>query len=121
MAVTTSNEQGAGQKVARYGAGGALAAGAIALIMYLRSEQGRDKMTAMFGAQFANIDDQLQGAIRENMPLIEEAIDRLIDTLHQGVNSLNGEIDRLGSEAKNRLHQYVNVIEERAGGTGDVS
>jgi hypothetical protein len=114
MAVTTSNE-GTGQKVARYGAGGALAAGAIALIMYMRSEQGRARMATMFGAQFANIDEQLQGAIRENMPLIEEAIDRLIDTLQQGVNSLNGEIDRFGAEAKQRLYQYVNVIDEHAG------
>lgn len=121
MTVTTSNEQGTGQKLARYGAGGALAAGAIALIMYTRSEQGRAKMTAMFGAQFANIDEQLQGAIRENMPLIEEAIDRLIDTLQQGVNSLSGEIDRLGVEAKDRLHQYVNVIGEHAGGSNSGS
>lgn len=118
MAITTSNDEGSGQKLARYGAGGALAAGAIALIMYMRSEQGRNKMTTLFGSQFANIDDQLQSAIRENMPLIEEAIDRLIDTLQQGVNSLSGEIDRFGSEAKDRLHQYVNVIEERGSASG---
>ncbi|MGI8858459.1 MAG: hypothetical protein ACR2JW_22180 [Thermomicrobiales bacterium] len=109
----TSND-GMGQKMARYGTGGALAAGAVGLIMYMRSEQGRTKMTAMFGAQFANIDDQLQGAIRENMPLIEEAIDRLIDTLQQGVKSLGGEIDRFGEEAKQRLHTYVNVIDEQS-------
>jgi hypothetical protein len=120
VAMTTSNE-GTGQKVARYGAGGALAAGAVALIMYMRSEQGRAKMTAMFGAQFANIDEQLQGAIRENMPLIEEAIDRLIETLQQGVNSLSGEIDRFGAEAKERLHTYVNVIDEHASGSGSAS
>jgi hypothetical protein len=113
MAVTTNNE-GAGQKVARYGAGGALAAGAVALIVYMRSEQGRSKMTTLFGAQFANIDEQLQGAIRENMPLIEEAIDRLMETLQQGVSSLGGEIDRFGAEAKQRLHTYVNVIDEHA-------
>jgi hypothetical protein len=120
VAVTTSNE-GTGQKVARYGAGGALAAGAVALIMYIRSEQGRSKMTAMFGEQFANIDTQLQGAIRENMPLIEEAIDRLIETLQQGVSSLGGEIDRFGAEAKERLHTYVNVIDEHASGSGSAS
>lgn len=118
MAVSTSNDQGTGQKVARYGAGGAFAAGAVALIMYMRSEQGRSKMTTLFGSQFANIDEQLQGAIRENMPLIEEAIDRLIETLQQGVNSLSGEIDRLGSEAKGRINQYATVIEERSGGSG---
>lgn len=118
MAVSTSNDQGTGQKVARYGAGGALAAGAVALIMYMRSEQGRSKMTTLFGAQFANIDEQLQGAIRENMPLIEEAIDRLIETLQQGVSSLSGEIDRIGSEAKDRIHQYANLIEERSGVSG---
>ena len=114
MAVTTNDEQGTGQKLARYRTGGAIAAGAVALMMYLRSEQGRAKMTAMFGAQFANIDEQLQGAIRENMPLLEEAIDRMIETLQQGVQALSGEIDRLGGEAKDRLHQYVNVIDEHA-------
>ncbi len=116
MAITAKNE-GTGQKMARYGTGGALAAGAVALIMYMRSEQGRSKMTTMFGAQFANIDEQLQGAIRENMPLIEEAIDRLVETLQQGVKSLSGEIDRFGDEAKQRIQTYVNVIDEHASGS----
>ena len=114
MAVMTTNDEGTGSKLARYGAGGALAAGAIALIMYMRSEQGREKLTSLFGAQFANIDEQLQSAVHENMPLIEEAIDRLIETLQQGVQSLSGEIDRLGAEAKERLNQYVMVIDEHA-------
>jgi hypothetical protein len=121
MAVTTTNDQGSGSKLARYGAGGAIAAGALALIIYARSEQGREKLTSLFGAQFANIDGQLQSAVHENMPLIEEAIDRLLETLHQGVQSLNGEIDRLGDEAKQRLHQYVMVIDERAGPDGSGS
>ncbi len=112
MAVTTSNTQGIGSKFARYGTGGAVAAGAVALIMYMRSEQGRSKMSALFGAQFANIDDQLQGAIRENMPLIEESIDRLVEMLQQGVSSLSEEINRFGAEAKQRLDQYATSLEE---------
>ena len=113
MAMTT-NDETKGQKFARFGAGGALSAGAVALIMYMRSEQGRAKLASMFGAQFANIDEQLQAAVRENMPLIEESIDRLIETLQQGVSSLSDEINRLGEEAKSRIHQYVNVLDEGA-------
>ncbi len=112
MAVTTNDQESKGQKAARFGAGGALSAGAVALIMYMRSEQGRTKLSSMFGAQFANIDEQLQNAMRENMPLIEESIDRLIEMLQQGVGSLSDEINRLGSEAKSRINQYVNVLEE---------
>ncbi len=115
MAVTTEN-QAMGSKLARYGAGGLLAAGAVALLMYLRSEQGRQKMVTLFGEQFANIDEQIQAAMRENMPLIEEAIDRLIDTLQQGVSSLSEEINRLGDEVKGRLHDYA-ALPEHAGGT----
>ncbi|MDQ6603722.1 MAG: hypothetical protein M3Z19_13455 [Chloroflexota bacterium] len=114
MAVTTNDQGTKGQKAARLGAGGALSAGAVALIMYIRSEQGRNKLTSLFGSQFANIDEQLQGAMRENMPLIEESIDRLIEMLQQGVSSLSEEINRLGDEAKSRIHQYVNVLDEQA-------
>ncbi|GEM_PF-6272650 len=112
MAVTTQDQETKGQKLARFGAGGALSAGAVALIMYMRSEQGRTKLAAMFGSQFANIDEQLQNAVRENLPLIEESIDRLIEMLQQGVSSLSDEINRLGDEAKSRINQYVNVLEE---------
>jgi ABC-type phosphate transport system auxiliary subunit len=115
MAVTTNNEQGISSKFARYGTGGAVAAGAVALIMYMRSEQGRSKLTSMFGEQFANIDDQLQGAIRENMPLIEESIDRVVEMLQQGVSSLSGEINRLADEAKQRIHQYAATLDEGSG------
>ncbi len=112
MAVTTHDQETKGQKAARLGAGGALSAGAVALIMYMRSEQGRSKLSSLFGSQFANIDEQIQGAIRENMPLIEESLDRLIEMLQQGVSSLSDEINRLGDEAKARINQYANVIEE---------
>ena len=111
----TTENRGSGSKLARFGAGGALAAGAVALLLYLRSEQGREKMTALFGEQFANIDEQIQGAMRENMPLIEEAIDRLIDTLQQGVSSLSDEIDRLGDEVKSRLGDYAALPEHASG------
>jgi len=114
MAVTTNNEGTTAQKFVRFGAGGALSAGAVALIMYMRSEQGRSKLASLFGAQFANIDEQLQAAVRENMPLIEESIDRLIEMLQQGVSSLSDEINRLGDEAKSRINQYVNVLDEGA-------
>ncbi len=113
MAVTT-NDGTKGQMFARFGAGGALSAGAVTLIMYMRSEQGRTKLASLFGAQFANIDEQLQAAVRENMPLIEESIDRLIEMLQQGVSSLSDEINRLGDEAKSRINQYVNVLDEGA-------
>ncbi len=119
MAVTTNTEGSKGQKAARFGAGGALSAGAVALIMYMRSEQGRSKLTSLFGAQFANIDEQLQSAVRENMPLIEESIDRLVEMLHQGVSSLSDEITRLGDEAKSRINQYVNVIDEQSKSPSD--
>jgi hypothetical protein len=113
MAMTTNDETKT-QKFARFGAGGALSVGAVALIMYMRSEQGRAKLTAMLGTQFANIDEQLQAAVRENMPLIEESIDRLVEMLQQGVSSLSDEINRLGDEAKSRINQYVNVLDEGA-------
>lgn len=112
MAVTTNEQETKGQKLARLGAGGALSAGAVALIMYMRSEQGRAKLASLLGAQFASIDEQLQSAVRENLPLIEESIDRLVEMLQQGVSSLNDEIVRLGDEAKARINQYVNVLEE---------
>jgi|SRR5690242_851696 uncharacterized protein YicC (UPF0701 family) len=112
MAVTTHDGETKGQKFARIGAGGALSAGAVALIIYMRSEQGRAKLSAMLGSQFANIDEQLQNAVRENMPLIEESIDRLMEMLQQGVSSLSEEINRLGAEAKLRINQYVNVLDE---------
>ncbi len=118
MAVTTNTEGSKGQKAARFGAGGALAAGAVALLMYTRSEQGRTKLASLFGAQFANIDEQLQGAVRENMPLIEESIDRLIEMLQQGVSSLSEEITRLGDETKSRISQYVNVLDEQSQSSG---
>lgn len=114
MAMTTNDEGTKAQKFARFGAGGALSAGAVALIMYMRSEQGRTKLAAMFGTQFANIDEQLQAAVRENMPLIEESIDRLVEMLQQGVSSLSDEINRLGDEAKSRINHYVNVLDEGA-------
>lgn len=114
MAMTTNDEGTKAQKFARFGAGGALSAGAVALIMYMRSEQGRAKLSAMLGSQFANIDEQLQAAVRENMPLIEESIDRLVEMLQQGVSSLSDEINRLGDEAKTRINQYVNVLDEGA-------
>lgn len=114
MAMTTNDEGTKGQRFARFGAGGALSAGAVALIMYMRSEQGRAKLASMFGTQFANIDEQLQAAVRENMPLIEESIDRLIEMLQQGVSSLSDEINRLGDEAKSRINEYANVLEEGA-------
>ena len=101
-------------KLARVGAGGALTAGALALLLYARSEQGKQKMIALFGAQFESIEEQIQAAVRENMPLIEEAIDRLIDTLQQGVSSLSDEINRLGGEAKQRITQYA-ALAEHAG------
>ncbi len=119
MAVTTEN-QAMGSKLARYGTGGLLAAGAVALLIYLRSEQGRQKMVTLFGEQFANIDEQIQAAMRENMPLIEEAIDRLIDTLQQGVSSLSEEINRLGDEVKERLQDYA-ALPEHAGSMGTES
>jgi len=112
MAVTTNDQETKGQKLARLGAGGALSAGAVALIMYMRSEQGRAKLASLLGTQFASIDEQLQSAVRENMPLIEESIDRLVEMLQQGVSSLSDEIARLGDEAKARINQYVNVLEE---------
>lgn len=112
MAMTTNDGDMKGQKMARIGAGGALSAGAVALIMYMRSEQGRAKLSAMLGSQFASIDEQLQHAVRENMPLIEESIDRLVEMLQQGVSSLSEEINRLGGEAKLRINQYVSVLDE---------
>lgn len=114
MAMTANDQGTTGQKFARFGAGGALSAGAVALIMYMRSEQGRTKLAALFGAQFANIDEQLQHAVRENMPLIEESIDRLLEMLQQGVSSLSDEINRLGDEAKSRINEYANVLDEGA-------
>lgn len=114
MAVTTNDGETKGQKFARISAGGALSAGAVALIMYMRSEQGRAKLSSLLGSQFASIDEQLQSAVRENMPLIEESIDRLVEMLQQGVSSLSDEINRLGDEAKSRLNQYVNVLDEPA-------
>jgi hypothetical protein len=119
MAVTTTESGGAMQKLARYGMGGALAAGALALIVYARSEQGKQKIATLFGEQFDAIEGQLQTAIRENMPLIEEAIDRLLETLHQGVNSLSDEIDRLGDMARARINEYANAIPAEASSTSD--
>ena len=113
MAVTTDSG-GPKQKVARYSAGGALAAGAVALLVYARSEQGKQKIAALFGAQFEMVEGQLQMAIRENMPLIEEAVDRLLEVLHQGVNSLSEEIDRLGDTLRTRVHDYANSIPAEA-------
>lgn len=115
MAMTTTEGGGAMQKVARYGGGAALAAGALALIVYARSEQGKQKIAALFGEQFDAIEGQIQTAIRENMPLIEEAIDRLLETLHQGVNSLSDEIDRLGDTLRSRITEYANSIPAEAG------
>jgi hypothetical protein len=107
------------QKLARYGAGGALAAGALAVIVFARSEQGKEKIAALFGEQFSAIEGQMQTAIRENMPLIEEAIDRLLEALHQGVNSLSEEIDRLGDSVRSRLHEYANAIPAEASAASD--
>lgn len=119
MAVTATNDQSKlGPRFARYGTGAAIAAGAVAIILFARNERGKEKMAELFGAQFGNLDEQLQVAIRENMPLIEEAIDRLIETLQQGVSTLGDEINRLGGEAKNRLSEYATVIPEQVeGGT----
>src|SRR5438270_11144232 len=119
MAMTTTESGGPMQKLARYGAGGALAAGAAALLVYARSEQGKQKIAALFGEQFDAIEGQLQMAIRENMPLIEEAIDRLLETLHQGVNSLSDEIDRLGDTLRGRITEYANAIPAEASPASD--
>jgi hypothetical protein len=121
MAMTTTDSGGPMQKLARYGAGGVLAAGAAALIVYARSDQGRQKLAALFGAQFETIEGQLQDAIRENMPLIDEAIDRLVETLHQGVNSISGEIDRLGDMVRDRINDYAKAIPATASGGSDQS
>lgn len=115
MAVTTTNGGGGVQKVARFGGGLVLAAGAAAFIIYARSEQGKQKMTELFGAQFGNIEAQLQIAIRENMPLIEEAIDKLVETLLQGVSSLTDEINRLGGETKHRIATYADTLPASTG------
>ncbi len=120
MAMTTDTN-GTMNKVTRYGAGGALAAGAVALIMFMRSERGKEKMNAMMGPQFAGIEQQLQDAIHENMPLIEESIDRLIELLQQGVQSLSDEINRFGDEAKTRINDYATVLPAKAGGGADSS
>jgi hypothetical protein len=117
MAVTTTDSGGAVQKLARYGAGGVLAAGALALIVYARSEQGRQKIAALLGEQFGTIEGQLQTAIRENLPLIDEAIDRLVETLHQGVSSLSEEIDRLGEMLRDRVHDYAHALPAEASGS----
>lgn len=122
MAVTTTNDPSKlGARLARYGAGAAIAAGAVAVILFARNERGKEKMAEMFGAQFGNLDEQLQVAIRENLPLIEEAIDRLIETLQQGVSTLSEEINRLGGEAKNRLSEYATVIPEQIEGANHAS
>lgn len=119
MAMTTTDSNGPVQKLARYGAGGALAAGAVALIVFARSEQGKQKIAALLGDQFGAIEGQMQMAIRENMPLIEEAIDRLLEVLHQGVNSLSEEIDRLGDTARSRIHEYAHAIPAEASPSSD--
>lgn len=111
----TTTDGGGLQKVARVGGGALLAAGAAAFIVYARSEQGKQKMTELFGAQFGNIEQQLQIAIRENMPLIEEAIDKLVETLLQGVGSLTEEINRLGGETKNRISTYADTLPAQTG------
>src|SRR5262245_39701855 len=115
MAITTTDSGRPRQKLARYGAGGALAAGALALIVYARSEQGKQKIVALFGEQFETIESQLQTVIRENIPLIEEAIDRLVEVLHQGVNSLSEEIDRLGDTVRGRIHEYAYAVPAEVG------
>ncbi len=115
MAMTTTGADGGLQKFARFGGGVVLAAGAAAFIVYARSEQGKQKMTELFGAQFGNIEEQLQIAIRENMPLIEEAVDKLVETLLQGVASLTDEINRLGGETKSRISTYADTLPAQAG------
>src|SRR5215472_1142082 len=114
MAVTTTDSSGTAQKLARYGTAGAVAAGAVALFVYARSQQGRDKIASLVGEQFGTIESQLQVAMRENLPLIEEAIDRLVETLHQGINSLSEEVDRLGDMLRERVHDYAHSLPAEA-------
>lgn len=94
-------------KLKQYGSTGLLVAGAVALISFLRSEGGREKLHGVMGGQLSNLEEQLQVALNDNMPMVEEAIDRLVETLQQGIGSVNDEITKYADEAKSRIREYA--------------
>jgi len=94
-------------KITQYGTTGALVTGAVVLISYLRSEGGRDRINTLMGGQLSGLEGQLQAAIQENMPMIDEAIDSLAEAIKQGVTTLTTEVTRYADEAKMRVRDYA--------------
>ncbi len=97
------------EKLKQYGGTALLAVGGFALVSFLRSESGRNRMQTLMGGQFANIEGQIQTALSDNMPMIEEAVDKLAETIQQGVSSINDEIVHYAEEIKARIREYATV------------
>ncbi len=107
MTVSKVDDNDRMTKVKQYGTTGMLVAGAFAAIAYLRSEGGRERMNTLLGGQLSGLENQLQAAIQENMPMLDEAIDSLAETIKQGIASLNNEVTHYADEVKMRIRDYA--------------
>jgi len=109
MTVSKMDDNDRMTKVKQYGTTGVLVAGAFAAIAYLRSGGGRERMNTLLGGQLSGLESQLQTAIQENMPMLDEAIDSLAETIKQGIASLNNEVTHYADEVKMRIRDYASA------------
>lgn len=109
MAVTNTGENDTMTKVKQYGSTGLLVVGAFALISFLRSQNGRERINTLLGGQFSGVEDQIKTGILQNWEMIEESVDSLVQQLQQGITSLGQEVDKYADEAKQRIHDYASV------------
>lgn len=94
-------------KVKQYGSTGLLVAGAFALVSFLRSQGGRERVNTLLGGQFSGVEDQIKAGILQNWEVIEESIDTLVQQVQQGVTSLGKEVDKYADDVKHRIHEYA--------------
>lgn len=107
MSVSKMDDNDRMTRVKQYGTTGVLVAGAFAAIAYLRSGGGRERMNTLLGGQLSGLESQLQAAIQDNMPMLDEAIDGLAETIKQGIASLSDEVTHYADEVKMRIRDYA--------------
>ncbi len=109
MAMTNTDGTSTMDKVKQYGSTGLLVAGAFALVSFLRSQSGRERINTLVGGQFADVEDQIKTGILQNWEMIEETIDNLAHQLQSGIATLGQEVDKYRDEMKQRVHEYASA------------
>ena len=109
MAMTNAGATSTMDKVKQYGSTGLLVAGAFALISFLRSQNGRERINTLVGGQLSGVEEQIKAGILQNWEMIEETIDSLAQQVQGGIASLGQEVDKYADEMKQRVHEYASA------------